>query len=231
MPDCTCGGLRVIGDVHGAADALWDAHAGHANAIQIGDMGLGFSMDDYLRDVLEEKGIRFFRGNHDEPTTCQAHPRHLASGWHAKDSLFVIGGGYSIDRAYRTAGRNWWPDEEHSEPEMRALVEEFADTKPRLVLSHEAPDSVTDAMFNPTPKMVSRTATALQAMYAAHQPDLWLFGHWHRGREMKQGNTLFVCVGEKKTRDIHLPTCPLFEQSATPSAARIAARLAAMKEN
>jgi len=229
MPDCTCGGLRVIGDIHGDAYALVEAHADHPNAIQIGDFGLGFGRDAHLRRALIQTGIRFFRGNHDNPKMCKDLPWHMPSGWHASDSLFVIGGGYSIDRAYRTAGRNWWPDEEHSEPEMRALVEEFADTKPRLVLSHEAPDSVTDAMFNPTPKMVSRTATALQAMYAAHQPDLWLFGHWHRGREMKQGNTLFVCVGEKKTRDIHLPTCPLFEQSATPSAARIAARLASIK--
>jgi len=231
MPDCTCGGLRVIGDVHCDADALVAAHAGHPNAIQIGDLGFGFDRDYHLNLALQGKGIRFFRGNHDKPKTCQAHPRHMASGWHASDSLFVIGGGYSIDKMRRTPGLNWWPDEEHSEPEMRALVEEFADTKPRLVLSHEAPESVTDAMFKPTPKMVSRTATALQAMYEAHQPDLWLFGHWHRGREIKQGNTLFVCAGEKKTRDIHLPTCPLFEQSATPSAARIAARLSTIQEN
>ena len=229
MPDCTCGGLRVIGDVHGDADALVAAHAGHSNAIQIGDFGFGFGHDEHLRQALIKTGLRFFRGNHDKPKTCQAHPRHMASGWHAADSLFVIGGGYSINKMRRTPLLNWWPDEEHSEPEMRALVEEFADTKPRLVLSHEAPESVTDAMFKPTLKMVSRTATALQAMYAAHQPDLWLFGHWHRGRELKPSNTLFVCVGEKKTRDIHLPTCALFEQSATPSAARIAARLASIK--
>ena len=40
-----------------------------------------------------------------------------------------------------------------------------------------------------------------------------------------------TCGGLRVIGDVHLPTCPLFEQSATPSVARIAARLSAIQEN
>jgi hypothetical protein len=231
MPDCTCGGLRIIGDVHGDAAALTEARAGHQNAIQIGDMGYGFGHDSGLNHAITfNGGVRFFRGNHDNPSRCLRHKKHLTSGWHG-EGFFIVGGGMSIDYERRTAGLNWWPDEEHSARELQALVDEFDRWKPRLVLSHEGPHSITNQMFTPRWEFHSATAQALQAMFEAHQPDLWLFGHWHRDRELMQGNTLFACVGERKTRDIHLPTCPMFEQSATPTTRRIAARLSAIQES
>ena len=228
MPDCTCGTIRLIGDVHGDADALAALRGDHPSAIQIGDLGLGFGRDSKLLHVLKHKGgLRFFRGNHDSPARCRAHPKHLASGWH-DEGFFVVGGGLSIDWQQRIEGRSWWRDEEHSARELRDLAEQFADTKPRLVLSHEGPPKATDVMFNPRWKFESATAQALQAMWEAWQPDLWVFGHWHRNREVKDGKTLFVCLGEKERRDIHLPSCPLFTDSATPQTQRLGARLAQM---
>lgn len=225
---CTCGTVRLIGDVHGDAAALAELRSAHPNAIQIGDLGYGFAhgnskkLDHWLR---HKGGMRFFRGNHDNPSRCRAHPKHLASGWH-DEGFFVVGGGLSIDQQWRTSGVNWWPDEEHRHRELMVLLEEWADVKPRLVLSHEGPPIATDGMFNPQWKFESATAQALQAMWDTWQPDLWVFGHWHRTREARHGNTLFVCLGEKRARDIHLPSCALFRESTTMQTQKIGAALA-----
>lgn len=229
MSKCACGTVRLIGDVHGDAAALAMLYAGHQNAIQIGDLGMGFGGDSKLLHVLAHKGgPRFFRGNHDHPARCRTHPKHLESGLQ-EEGFFVVGGGFSIDWQHRVEGRSWWRDEEHSARELRGLIEQFADTKPRLVLSHEGPPRATDAMFNPRWKFESATAQALQAMWEAWQPDLWVFGHWHRDREVMDGKTLFVCLGEKKAWDVHLPSCALFTESATSTTTRLGAHTNRMR--
>jgi predicted phosphodiesterase len=229
---CTCGGLRIIGDVHADFNALKLLTRRHQNSIQIGDLGLGFDRDRWLNEVLDDQeGLRFFRGNHDQPDACKTHPKHLASGMH-DERFFVVGGGYSIDHEIRKRKNwGWWADEEHSATELAALVDEFERRKPRLVISHEGPSAVTDAMFAPKWKFRSATAQALDAMLETHQPDLWLFGHWHRNRDLRMGKTRFICVGEKETKDIHLPGCPAFERETRTTVEQIGRRLAKLKRS
>jgi hypothetical protein len=62
-------------------------------------------------------------------------------------------------------------------------------------------------------------------MLEAHQPDLWLFGHWHRNRDLRMGQTRFICVGEKETKDIHLPHCTKFERETRTTAEQIGDKL------
>lgn len=220
-PACSCGGLRLIGDVHGDANALRSLRDRHPNAIQIGDLGYGFAPNTTqgkasskkLNSVLTEYGgMRFFRGNHDHPMRCRRHSKHLASGWH-EEGFFVIGGGLSIDWKRRTEGVSWWREEEHSAAELRDLVDTFITKKPRLVLSHEGPPIATDRMFKPRWKFESATARALQAMWDGWQPDMWVFGHWHRTRQIREGKTMFMCLGEKEWHDVHLPGCEGFAQT------------------
>jgi hypothetical protein len=227
MADCTCGTLRLIGDVHGDYKALSALAGDHKNVIQIGDLGLGFTgpRDKKLNYHLKFKSrMRFFRGNHDNPSRCRAHPKHLRSGWH-DEGFFVVGGGLSIDAAYRTEGKNWWSDEEHSARELATLVEEFADSKPRLVLSHEGPQAVTDAMFKPKRRFESATAEAMRRMWTRWQPDLWVFGHWHVCREFRMSATMFRCIGEKKSLDIHTPDCACFDYACLSQREKLVQRL------
>jgi len=88
---------------------------------------------------------------------------------------------------------------------------------------------VTDAMFEPKWKFRSATAAALDAMLEAHQPYLWLFGHWHRNRDLRMGQTRFICVGEKETKDIHLPHCAAFERETQTTAEQVGQRLTKLK--
>ncbi|PWJ12118.1 hypothetical protein [Jannaschia seohaensis] len=102
--------MRIIGDIHGRRDLYARALAGAKESVQIGDFGMGFIPEEDLATWPGGPGHKFFRGNHDDPALCRAHPAHLESGPYG--NLFVVGGGWSIDREYRTPGVTWWPDEE-----------------------------------------------------------------------------------------------------------------------
>jgi hypothetical protein len=50
----------------------------------------------------------------------------------------------------------------------------------------------------------TRTSQALQSMLEIHQPDIWIFGHYHVAREFQtlKYETKFVCVPELGTYDL-----------------------------
>ena len=55
---------------------------------------------------------------------------------------FVIGGAYSVDKAYRIlCGYGWWPDEQPSEEIKRKIEEKLAELSWNVdvVLTHTAP--------------------------------------------------------------------------------------------
>jgi hypothetical protein len=122
-----------------------------------------------------------------------------------------IGGALSIDQAFRTEGYSWWRDEELSIKELDDLIGTFMEVKPRVMLTHDCPREVGEIIckamtYGMSTKMESRTCQALQAMWSAHSPNLWVFGHWHysfdhvlHGGRMK--GTRFVCLNELEYRD------------------------------
>lgn len=211
---CSCGGLRLIGDVHGEYLQLSALSKGR-HAIQIGDIGFGFNqaLDKELQNVFRHRpDLRFMRGNHDNPSVCKNHMRHIPSGMDPS-GIFFFGGGYSVDKDARVPGVSWWADEEHSYGDMEWLIQEYRKAKPRMVVSHEGPRVATHRMFKPAWEIVSRTAQALGVMWEIHQPEVWVFGHWHKNREIRIENTRFICVGEDCSRDMHYPTCDRFEET------------------
>lgn len=117
-----------------------------------------------------------------------------------------IGGAQSIDKAYRVEDFSWWPDEELSIKELGCLTDLYIERKPRIMVTHDCPEEVATAILatilisGPTKtEFHSRTRQAFQAMFSAHSPDLWIFGHYHipfdhilhAGREK---GTRFICV-------------------------------------
>jgi len=181
--------LRLIGDVHGHFDAWRRIAAGAERSVQVGDFGAGFA-------PLPESvaGRRFIRGNHDDPALCRASPDWIPDGT-VEDGILFVGGGESTDRLKRIPGRDWWPDEELSLPELSAIIDRHAAETPRVVVSHDGP-SVATAHFTVRRKDSSRTSQALDAMLALHAPALWVFGHWHLPLDTTIGPTRFICLPE-----------------------------------
>ena len=162
-------------------------------------MGVGF------RPIPElGKNHRFIRGNHDSPELCRSHPNWISdSSFDGKH--FFLGGAWSIDQEHRIPGVSWWHDEELSVVELNAAIDSYETIKPSIVVSHDGPESITTALFLQDPRLPrfkTRTGQALETMFNIHQPKLWIFGHWHKYRNVTVHGTTFICLGELDHIDI-----------------------------
>lgn len=202
--------MRLIGDIHGKLPEYADIIKDCTSSVQVGDFGWGFFNDlgeEWANALHRDGRHRFIRGNHDDPQKC----RDVAVGWiedgAASSDIMYIGGAWSIDYWRRTIGISWWPDEELSDSEFRRIEHEFVQAAPRIVVTHDAPHNVAHSMFFDTGletggHRTSRTAMALQYMFEQHQPDLWVFGHWHHTTNMTIEGTRFQCLAELDYIDI-----------------------------
>lgn len=206
---------RIIGDIHGKWGNYYAlAKAGPRYSIQIGDFGMGFrsqeKTDEMIKFHARNPGHRFIRGNHDNPAVCKLSPGYIPDGFVQNDVMFV-GGAHSIDYWRRTPGIDFWHDEELSIPELNNLISIYEIMKPRIMISHDGPYEVVDEMFISkglgaarSKKDPSRTQMALQAMFEIHQPELWIFGHWHIYKNQMINGTKFQCLGELDWMNIEL---------------------------
>ena len=157
------------GNVNELKQLFKDAKAlGAKTIIQCGDYGFGWSIgEDGLCDfsvltsaMAEKTGIEFYwlDGNHenfdmlyklpiDRATGLRPivnHVTHLPRGSSLKignTTFRAFGGAYSVDKAYRTKGRSWWPQETCTEEDVeKAITAGPAD----VFLSHDAPRGVQD---------------------------------------------------------------------------------------
>ena len=196
----------VIGDIHGHVSILqklWSKIDGPF--IQIGDLGIGFPGDKGDKFEAFPRGGKFIRGNHDNPCDARMHPSYLGEYGVTEGEIFYVSGACSpdFDRLHRNPGIDWWEEEQLSYADLCRMLELYADTKPRVVVTHDAPFRFYGALLGGTTVRNSgwkgdpnsnRTAKAFDEMMDAHMPDFWYFGHWHMRWAMKHENTWFRCV-------------------------------------
>lgn len=216
--------MLFIGDVQGRYERYRQIIAGAPRSIQVGDLGVGLcppkgaDADEYSElplDAMIRGNHRFIRGNHDNPTGCRAHSQWIADG-HFENGVMFLGGALSVDRALRTEGYDWWPDEELSAAELKRLCLTYRDRKPRVMVTHDCPEEVASVILMRIPflgtekqEFPSRTRYALQEMWGAHAPELWIFGHYnlsfdqvpHSGR---RAGTRFIGLADLECREIDL---------------------------
>ena len=197
--------ITIIGDVHGKWKEYESKLMGiPGRSIQIGDMGMGFGGRKTLRLPGNAK---WFRGNHDNPQMCREHPNYLGDyGFLPQDSLFYIAGAWSIDRAWRTPMVSWWPDEELNWQELDAALDLYIKSKPRFVISHEAPTCASTWLltmvapgFRPEKIATTRTGQAMERMLDYHKPEKWIFGHYHIDKTFDFHGVEFKCLNELST--------------------------------
>lgn len=190
--------MVFVGDVHGNIKQFLRILEKYPDekVLQVGDMGVGF------------RGVRlpkladnhcFFAGNHDCPSLCAAHPNSVGR-FGIWENVFFVSGGFSVDAAYRMPGVTWWADEQLSWEEMEEALDLYVKTKPRIVATHDAPISLYPqlmaAVGSNGPVYENSTAHLLEAMFTAHQPEMWFFGHWHESWSRKINGTQFRCLDE-----------------------------------
>lgn len=201
----------VIGDVHGHFDDLVNMVIDRSDDrfIQIGDLGVGFGP----RKAVLPPNTTWIRGNHDNPSESRNHPRYLGEFGVTDDGIFFVSGAATpeFDRVRRIEGRDWWRDEELSYAQLSEAIELYKQTKPSIVIAHDAPLCLYRGLLGAVKVWhpgagndlyENTTAKALNEMFFAHQPDLWYFGHWHISWAMKFQKTWFRCVNIKEMVEI-----------------------------
>jgi hypothetical protein len=195
--------VSFIGDVHGKWEFYHDIISTRYNTYQVGDFGVGFPGSFHLPEMWEEMGSgfhRFIRGNHDNPDYCKRNPYCIGDG-DLVDNIFFMGGAESIDRGLRTPGYDWWPDEEVKPTKfLDYVLPNYMLGGFNIVVTHDCPRSVAKELFDVYDN--STTRHMLQILFDEYQPDLWVFGNWHRSTRKKIRGTEFVCLAELEVLDL-----------------------------
>jgi len=202
--------MRFIGDIHGEVFSYAPIIAGSTESVQVGDFGVGFldgMAQEYADDLHKDGRHKFIRGNHDDPGLCKQRPGYIADGTYDERGIFYVGGAWSIDWHWRTAGYTWWPEEELSDEELVTMHDLYLEHRPRIMVTHDAPTDVAFEFFikgSHKPQHRTRTAEAFQSMFAAYQPETWLFGHWHIDKDAVINGTRFICLGINSYIDLKI---------------------------
>jgi len=197
-------GIVVIGDVHGRYYEYLDIISNYEYSVQVGDFGFDY---DVLKDV-DPKKHKIIGGNHDNYDIIQDVPHYLGDYGNCELNnvkFFFYRGANSIDKHLRTPHVNWWEKEENSIESYVEAKELYLKTKPNIVLTHCCPSFLKYDFINKEyldQIRGNRTDWALEELYNDHQPDLWVFGHYHCTKSMKKYNTTFTCVDKLSTLEI-----------------------------
>lgn len=192
----------IIGDVHGKVNEyliIINNLPLHFNTIQIGDFGFKTQHLWHLKNIDNSKHKILF-GNHDDYSFL-GFP-HSYGNYKIFSDAFLIRGAYSIDKHLRTPGRDWFSNEELTYSEMQTAIDEYEENKPSIVISHDCPQSIRKNLFNIPEKSI--TSNGLQIMLEIHKPDVWIFGHHHKSKDITIDGTRFICLSELETFEIEL---------------------------
>jgi len=213
---------RFIGDVHGQPEKYLEALKGSDYSVQVGDMGFS---DTYKKiAAVDFRSHRFLEGNHDD----YDHRSSLALGdWGVYNipgfsEIFYVRGAWSIDvkprkRMEEMGGpKSWFPQEELTYDVLQAAINKYIRLKPDVVVTHTCPQSVALEVGDPEfciqmgypAHPQTRTSIALQVMFEAHQPQYWIFGHFHKSWREVRNSTQFICLKELEVFDFQKRILP-----------------------
>lgn len=202
----------LLGDTHGRLDvvirAIAAARAARVDTIfQLGDFGFVWPGRDQLaalHQLLDDASMRmiFLDGNHDHhqglaETAWHKYPwlRYMPRGsveTFGTTKVGFLGGAASIDREFRTLGRDWWPTEVITDADVEAL------TPCDVLLTHDAPELPPKLPAWPWP--VSTTVEAalwrnrelVARAVERGRPRMLVHGHYHFAYRNTFRNTLVV---------------------------------------
>lgn len=189
--------MRAVVDAAAAAGAELILHVGDLAVLWPGrDKG---KFDRRLQQRLELRDMQFIfvDGNHDNHHELRLLPlddeglaplrpriRYLPRGGrfkHAGLTIAGLGGAYSIDREWRTAGRDWWPEEDVTDGDVDRLI---ASGPADILLIHDAPSGVKVRSDLDLPREILEASLATRARLRRAvdvlKPGNVFAGHWHQ---------------------------------------------------
>lgn len=204
--------VKFIGDIHCNTAYKTKMTPG---SIHLGDLCVTGYEDKFSFDNEKRFGTgkRFFiDGNHDyfpalkpdlmELQEVATNLVYIPRGYVSGKTLF-IGGGESIDKDARTAGADWFPEENMSPRQFNRIID--IDQKIEVIVSHECPGFIATWMktyINPTS---SHFRSGLEHIFEKFNPGLWIFAHHHISFDRVIENCRFVCVNTYESVKFDIP--------------------------
>lgn len=198
---------KIIGDPHGKLVPYFNIvqkseHYGE-NTLSVGDNG--FLQEWQLGEQFlsrYEGGFdrhKWLGGNHDVYPNSQF--KQSLPNYGEWNGIFFAKGARSIDKHLRIEGIDWFREEELSYAEMTECLDIYEQLKPKFVVTHDCPQSVRQTCFGFQEK--DNTSFFLQQLFEIHQPQIWVFGHYHIGTTFYDNSTTFICLAELQTTILH----------------------------
>jgi len=111
----------------------------------------------------------------------------------AEKTFWVMGGGLSIDKVYRTPEISWWEQEQPNYNELDNGINSLAKVKGKVdyIITHVAPESALKQILSEFdgvhPKYYDKLSYYLETILNEHIIDYnhWYCGHYHCDKEIK----------------------------------------------
>ena len=218
--------IIYAGDLHGDLSAIEkiDQLANKSNAkaiVQVGDFGCRWlpNVDEYFTTRTSQVPWYTCGGNHDNYDNWEASPKVAPNltellpnvYWAARGTChnidgikhLFLGGAVSTDKHRRTAGVDWWPQEEPTNQELQMFCDALDNEMPDVVVTHDGPqDIVTNVLGLDWGSNLARDLQNINNI-SSHRPTFWAFGHYHKlmqvgyYHKLIQANleTTYACCG------------------------------------
>lgn len=207
-----------LGDTHNDLDfaesAAKRARQHDAELVQLGDWGFLWPGTDQLQDLsdmLVGLGVpmRVIDGNHDDHPRLRSYVKEYVATTIAPNVIYqprgsvhedkdgtrflFLGGAPSIDRASRTEGESWWPEETITKAEFdRAMA---AKGPIHVLVTHDAPAFPPGFSPKGSPgyqREQNRSMKRVDTLIKKHRPSLHAHGHWHSHYERRHKSGTLV---------------------------------------
>lgn len=183
--------MILIGDVHSYFKQYESIIQDIDESIQMGDMFVGLPNTNTPNEWKEKAW--YYKGNHDHPFKSLEHPNYLGDfGYLPDHDIFFVGGALSPNYRKLEEGKDWWKEEQLSHEQFYKVLKLYEETKPSILISHDAPRSVANKFGYGNSSL---TQHMLEMMTYIHKPSLAVHGHYHSLRRNKFNGIEFLCIG------------------------------------
>lgn len=189
--------IKFLGDTHGLHIRHRELIRDVDGSIGLGDMGLRSTTYGQFEELPDNH--YWIRGNHDALDDCAQFVTCLLSfGTIFNKDVFYVAGAETPVFA-RDLPEEMYENEQLHPSDLLDATEYFSEVKPRVMATHTAPELVVYDILKAMGQGAfgaNRTTSFLQAMFELHQPEYWIFGHFHFYYEKVINGCKFICLPE-----------------------------------
>lgn len=193
--------MIMLGDVHGNWELLASVIKKFPsdNIFCLGEFGYWPKHDRFILPPVKNK-VYFIDGNHEDFWSLRDNgyldatsPQEIRENYFyvprgiiveiEEAKILCCGGGTSLDKAFRTIGETWFPEEEISYSDMQRCLKQLENNEVDYVFTHSAPSlfeikkSINLLPFTSPSEILLNEI--IEQVVKQEIPPFWFFSHYH----------------------------------------------------